>query len=135
MPTKSNNKVYAILLLLAFTAAGCTSIPTKSENFVPKTALYISKSLKVSIGYTLAPGYYVQIGERGDQQFFESSPKADLSFDGPRGFITKAVLVDPHRAVMVKPGKVCVVTVFNAYVCENVLFGEGEIAELRPIPK
>lgn len=134
MSTKARSHLYAILML-TFTAVGCTSVPTQSENFVPETALYISKSLKVSIGYTLAPGYYAPIGARGDQQFFESTPQAELSLDGPRGFVTKAVLVDPHRAVMVKPGKVCVVTVFNVYVCETASFGEGEIAELRPIPK
>ncbi len=134
MSTKARKNAFAILML-TLTAAGCTSVPTKTEDFVPETALYLSETLKVGSFYTLAPGYYVQIGEREDQKFFESTPEVDLTLKGPRGFVTKAILVDPHQALMIKPGKICIVTVFNVSVCDPISLGEGEVAELRPIPK
>ena len=123
----------SLLILLLVAGAGCTSVPLESTDSQKEAVLYLRETSKVS-SYTLSPGYYAPIGSRDNRYYFESSPKTELPSGLARGFVTKAILVDPHRAVMVKPGKLCIVTVFNVYVCRDVEFGPDKLAELKPFP-
>ncbi len=123
----------SLLILPLIAGGGCTSVPLESTDSQIETGLYLREAVKVRL-YTLSPGHYAPIGSRGSNYYFESSPKTKLSSGLARGFVTKAILADPHRAVMVKPGKLCVVTVFNVYVCKDVEFGTDKLAELKPFP-
>lgn len=86
------------------------------------------KTLKVKntmdkMSYLIPEGNYPIIGDDGEKMFFSSVGAKRRWFS------------DPHKALFVehsKPNEVCVVTIFNAYVCYE---GNVEIIEARRIPE
>jgi hypothetical protein len=79
-------------------------------------AIFLRASREIGWAYTLHPGYYLKDGDDETAEYF-SPGRSD---DGGR--IEKAALADPWKIVMLKRGasQLCVVTVFNVSVCNEV---------------
>ena len=76
-------------------------------------AIYLTREADPSWAYTLYPGYYLKQGEDDTAEYYFPGGGDDS------GRIHKAALADPWKSVMTKKGEseICVVTVFNAFVC------------------
>lgn len=75
--------------------------------------------LKVSWAYTLSSGFYPKTGS-DDKSAYYSFAYVSAPVPG-YGVLSKAALADPPQAIKTDPdgAKVCVVTVFNLYVCND----------------
>lgn len=78
-------------------------------------SIYVATRAEVSWAYTLEPGYYLKHGEDESAEYFVPAGGEEA------GSITKALLADPWKSVMVKKegNDLCIVTVFNAYQCRS----------------
>ncbi|TSK08706.1 MAG: hypothetical protein FPO08_05225 [Geobacter sp.] len=76
-------------------------------------AIYVTRKADPSWAYTLYPGYYLKQGEDETAEYYYPGG-GDES-----GRVVKSGLADPWTSIMTKKGdtEICVVTVFNAYVC------------------
>ncbi len=79
-------------------------------------ALNLRAIREISWAYTLHPGYYLKDGEDEISEYYSPARTED------GGRIEKAMMADPWKSVMAKKSspELCVVTVFNAYVCKVV---------------
>jgi hypothetical protein len=91
-------------------------IMLRQGTFREHDAIYLRAPREIDWAYTLHPGYYLKDGEDESAEYF-SPGRGD---DG--GKIEKAALADPWKAVMQKKNKsdLCVITVFNVSVCNEV---------------
>jgi hypothetical protein len=86
--------------------------------------LQLQTTVHVSWAYTLSPGFYAKTGSDTENAYysfmFQSSSVPGL------GVLTKNPLSDPPQSVKTNldGSKVCVVTVFNLYVCDAGARGE-----------
>lgn len=86
--------------------------------------LQLGAPVHISWAYTLSPGFYPKTGSDAESAYysfmFQASPVPGL------GVLTKNPLSDPPQSVKTNldGAKVCVVTVFNLYVCNGAARGE-----------
>jgi len=75
--------------------------------------IYLTRQADPSWAYTLYPGYYLKQGEDETAEYYYPGGGEDS------GRVVKAALADPWKSIMTKKGEteICVVTVFNAFVC------------------
>ena len=90
-------------------------------------AIRITSSVKISWAYTIHPGYFLKMGEDKDAEYYRIGGAGEDS-----GFVEKHAIADPYHSLMVKRDNntVCVVTVFNAYGCD-----ESNISSFEKIKK
>lgn len=88
-------------------------IMLRQGKYTEHDAIYVIREADPSWAYTLYPGYYLKQGEDDTAEYYFPGGGDDS------GRIHKAALADPWKSVMTKKGEseICVVTVFNAYVC------------------
>lgn len=120
---------------LSAPAIGTTATASVGDNMLSQGILYdraairLDKDVKIGLfgAYTLRHGYYVKTGDNGKMEFYQPSQTPD------GGRIDKAALSDPYQsaAAYISSNKVCVITVFNAYVCEKT---DDFVRVTKPMP-
>lgn len=85
--------------------------------YVERDAIHVPQSITVGgLGsYTLAPGYYVKVGEDKASEFFlpEQTPEG--------GRVTSGALTDPFEAIQVMKSDdiICGVSIYGGKVCDS----------------
>ncbi|MBR9901948.1 MAG: hypothetical protein GYB19_18030 [Rhodospirillales bacterium] len=138
------SKIHLLAALLPLVLAACASpqynyVPTSTEislpevgstttvgvgdtmlrqgKYVERDAIQVPQSITVGgLGsYTLAPGYYVKVGEDKTSEFFlpEQTPEG--------GRVTSGALTDPFEAIQVMKNDniICGVSIYGGKVCDS----------------
>jgi len=86
----------------------------KQGKFTVLDMLKVETSIRVSRGYTVEPGLFRFTGSDETANYYQIGGMGEES-----GTISKAFLADHYKSLMLKrdPQELCVITVFNAYVC------------------
>jgi hypothetical protein len=93
-------------------------------NTADQDGLQLQSQVNISWAYTLSPGFYAKTGSDNENAYysfmFQASPVPGF------GVLTKNPLSDPPKSIKtdLDGAKVCVVTVFNLYVCDGAARGQ-----------
>jgi hypothetical protein len=92
----------------------------RQGNYTEHDAILLKQSTDVSWAYTAMPGFYFKQGEDETTEFYLPSGGEGT------GSIVKAAIADPWKCVQAykNENKLCVITVFNAVVCNSDVFFE-----------
>lgn len=89
----------------------------RQGKFIEHQAIQLPADISVGLigSYTLRKGYYLKDGDNKNSSFYVPSNHQE------GGAIVPCALCDPPKVVQAFPdgGRICVVTVFNASVCES----------------
>lgn len=101
----------------------------KQGKYREHDAIYVHSPVKVLWAYTVHPGYFLKMGEDGDNEFYRIGGAGEDS-----GYVEKAALADPYKSLMIKRSSntLCVVTVLDIAGCPDGLT-EGFDRTKKPI--
>ena len=99
----------------------------RQGKFREHDAVHVTSIVKISFAYTIYPGYFLKIGEDKENEYYRIGGAGEDS-----GYVEKHAIADPYQNLMIRKDKntICIVTVFNAYGCD-----ESNISSFEKIKK
>lgn len=95
----------------------------KQGRYTKHESIFLPQRIEIGWGYTLLPGYYLKNGEDENTETFSPMGRDEV------GSIEKAWWASLWRAVVAykKKDKLCVLTVYNALICEKTSHFERRV--------